>query len=128
MQRLALLAFLFLPSPPFSLRISAANIPMPSRPSSPLWASLPPLAFSSFFLKSHREPWLARFGWLFILAGGALDHSSKSHASSPQFWLYAHIASLPHRRSLPCLVLARSRNWLNAGFLQHPSAFARSHS
>jgi len=73
-----------------------------------------------------QEPLLARFGWLFLLAGGALGiiliKIGTPHRL--QAWLYAHIAL--------CLVgilfLASSwlasRNWLNAGFGQQCLRFA----
>src|SRR5258705_9882044 len=73
-----------------------------------------------------REPWLARFGWLFILAGGALGIILIKIGTPHRlkFWLYAHIALC----LIGVLFLASSwlasRNWLNAGFLQQSLRFA----
>jgi len=73
-----------------------------------------------------REPRLARFGWLFILAGGALGIILIKIGTPHRlkFWLYAHIALC----LIGVLFLASSwlasRNWLNAGFLQQSLRFA----
>jgi Flp pilus assembly protein TadD len=73
----------------------------------------------------NKEPWLARIGWLFLLAGGALGISLIKIGTPHRLkaWLYTHIAL--------CLVgvlfLASSwlasKNWLNAGFLQQSLRF-----
>jgi len=73
-----------------------------------------------------QEPWQARFGWLFLLAGGALGIVLIKIGTPHRlkFWLYTHIAL--------CLVgvlfLASSwlasRGWLNAGALQQSLRFA----
>src|SRR6202030_2831137 len=73
-----------------------------------------------------QEPLLARFGWLLLLAGGALGiilikigtpHRLKA-------WLYIHIALC----LIGLLFLASSwlasRNWLNTGILQQSVRFA----
>jgi Tfp pilus assembly protein PilF len=73
----------------------------------------------------NQAPWLARFGWLFLLAGGVLGivlikigtpHRLKA-------WLYTHIALC----LIGVLFLASSwlasRSWLNAGFLQQSIRF-----
>ncbi len=73
-----------------------------------------------------QEPWLARFGWLFILAGGALGIILIKIGTPHRlkFWLYTHIALC----LIGVLFLASSwlasRNWLNAGFLQQSLRFA----
>jgi Tfp pilus assembly protein PilF len=73
-----------------------------------------------------QQSWLARFGWLFLLAGGALGivlikigtpHRLKA-------WLYMHIVLC----IIGVLFLASSwlasRGWLNNGFLQQSLRFA----
>jgi Flp pilus assembly protein TadD len=73
-----------------------------------------------------QESWLARIGWLFVLAGGALGVVLIKIGTPHRlkFWLYAHIAL--------CLIGVvfltsswfASRSWLNAGILQQCFRFA----
>jgi Tfp pilus assembly protein PilF len=73
-----------------------------------------------------KQPWLARFGWLFLLAGGALGIILIKIGTPHRlkFWLYTHIALC----LIGVLFLASSwlasRNWLNARFLQQSVRFA----
>src|SRR5882762_10835236 len=72
-----------------------------------------------------REPWLACFGWLFILAGGALGiilikigtpHRLKA-------WLYAHIALCLIGVLFLAFSWLASRNKINTGFLRQSFRF-----
>ncbi|HXH68300.1 MAG TPA: tetratricopeptide repeat protein [Candidatus Limnocylindrales bacterium] len=73
-----------------------------------------------------QESWLARFGWLFLLAGGAIGIVLIKIGTPHRLklWLYAHIALC----ILGVLFLASgwlaSKNWLNVGFLQQSFRFA----
>jgi Flp pilus assembly protein TadD len=73
-----------------------------------------------------QESWLARFGWLLLLAGGALGIVliKIGTPNRLKLWLYTHIAlSVLGVLFLACTWLA-SKNWLNAGFLQQAFRFA----
>src|SRR6266403_1787429 len=78
------------------------------------------------FRNFTQEPWLSRFGWLFLLAGGTLGIILIKIGTPHRlkFWLYAHIALC----LIGVLFLASSwlasRNWLNAGFLRQSLRFA----
>jgi len=80
----------------------------------------------SSFSQLHPGTLLARFGWLFLLAGGTLGIILIKIGTPHRlkFWLYAHIALC----LIGVLFLASSwlasRNWLNAGFLQRSLRFA----
>src|SRR5260221_8710648 len=73
----------------------------------------------------NHEPLLARFGWLFLLAGGVLGIVLIKIGTPHRlkFWLYTHIALC----ILGVLFLASSwlasRNKLNTGFLQQSFRF-----
>jgi Tfp pilus assembly protein PilF len=73
-----------------------------------------------------KEPWLARFGWLFLLAGGALGIVLIKIGTPHRLkiWLYTHIALC----ILGVLFLASSwlaaRGWLNTGVPQQSLRFA----
>jgi len=72
-----------------------------------------------------QEPWLARFGWLFLLAGGALGIVLIKIGTPHRLkiWLYTHIAlSLIGVLFLSSSWLI-SRGWLNTGFLQQSLRF-----
>src|SRR5579859_5815973 len=74
----------------------------------------------------NNEPLLARFGWLFLLAGGALGIALIKIGTPHRLktWLYTHIALC----LLGVLFLGSSwlasRNKLNTGFLQQSFRFA----
>jgi len=73
-----------------------------------------------------QESFLARFGWLFLLTGGALGVVLIKIGTPHRLkiWLYTHIALC----LIGVLFLASSwlgsRNWLNAGFLRQFLRFA----
>jgi Tfp pilus assembly protein PilF len=74
----------------------------------------------------RQEPWPARFGWLFLLAGAALGIVLIKIGTPHRFkaWLYTHIALC----LIGVLFLASSwlvsRSGINAGFLQKSIRFA----
>src|ERR1700675_3747171 len=73
-----------------------------------------------------QEPWLARFGWLFLLAGGALGIVLIKIGTPHRLklWLYTHIALC----IIGVLFLASSwlasRNKFNTSFFQRSFRFA----
>jgi len=73
-----------------------------------------------------QEPWLARFGWLFLIAGGALGviliKTGTPHRLKA--WLYTHIALCLIGVLFLASTWLASRGWLNVGFLQQSLRFA----
>ena len=73
-----------------------------------------------------QEPWLARFGWLFLLAGGALGIALVKIGTPHRLkaWLYIHIALCLIGVVFLASSWLASRGWLNAGILQQCFRFA----
>jgi len=73
-----------------------------------------------------QEPWLARVGWLFLLAGGALGIALIKIGTPHRLkaWLYTHIALCLIGFVFVASSWLASRGWLNAGILQQWFRFA----
>ncbi|HUL33645.1 MAG TPA: tetratricopeptide repeat protein [Candidatus Eisenbacteria bacterium] len=80
------------------------------------------LIFQGFL---RQQPWLARIGWLLLLAGGGIGFVLIKIGTEHRYynWLYTHIALC----SIGFLFLATSwlgsRGWLNAGIVQQSLRF-----
>src|ERR1700688_5072071 len=63
-----------------------------------------------------KEPWLARFGWLFLPAGGALGIALIKIGTPHRLkiWLYTHIALCLIGVLFLASAWLASRGWLNA--------------
>jgi len=72
-----------------------------------------------------QEPLPARFGWLFLLAGGALGILLIKIGTPHRLklWLYIHIALCLIGLLLLVPPWLASKNWLNAGFLEQSLRF-----
>jgi Tfp pilus assembly protein PilF len=72
------------------------------------------------------ESWLARLGWLFFLAGGAIGIVLVKLGTAHRYnnWLYAHIALSTVGVLLLAAAWLASRSWRKAGFLQQVVRFA----
>src|SRR6201998_4722269 len=73
-----------------------------------------------------QESWLARFGWLILLAGGTLGIILIKIGTPHRlkFWLYAHIALCLIGVVFLASSWIASRGWLNAGIFQQCFRFA----
>src|ERR1700730_10304035 len=72
-----------------------------------------------------QEPLPARFGWLFLLAGGTLGILLIKIGTPHRLklWLYIHIALCLIGLLLLVPPWLASKNWLNAGFLEQSLRF-----